>query len=81
MSISAEDQIIHYLKDKIGLAKADELVAVLKLEQARADSEKLRELHRLERLEASLIDYINHDSTPPVVGHILTGLLALASTE
>ncbi|WP_055693348.1 hypothetical protein [Streptomyces prasinopilosus] len=30
MAISAEDQIIHHLKDKVGLARADELVAELK---------------------------------------------------
>ncbi|GFH34268.1 hypothetical protein [Streptomyces pacificus] len=34
MAISAEDQIIHYLKDKVGLAKADELVAGLRGEIA-----------------------------------------------
>ncbi|MEV5433910.1 hypothetical protein [Streptomyces sp. NPDC052701] len=44
MALSAEDQIIHHLKDKIGLARADQLVAELKLEQARADAERLREL-------------------------------------
>ncbi|GGX36491.1 hypothetical protein [Streptomyces noursei] len=37
MAINAEDQIIHYLKDKVGLAAADKLVAELKREQARAD--------------------------------------------
>ncbi|MFJ6238908.1 hypothetical protein ACIQH0_33055 [Streptomyces griseus] len=30
MAISAEDQIIHHLKDSIGLAEADRLVAELK---------------------------------------------------
>ncbi|WP_446458675.1 hypothetical protein [Streptomyces rochei] len=30
MTIRAEDQIIHYLKDKVGLAEADRLVAELK---------------------------------------------------
>lgn len=30
MAISAEDEIIHHLKDNVGLAKADELVAALK---------------------------------------------------
>ncbi|MFG3660220.1 hypothetical protein [Streptomyces sp. NPDC047706] len=34
MAISAEDQIIHHLKDKVGLAKADELVTGLKEEIA-----------------------------------------------
>lgn len=34
MAISAEDQIIHYLKDKVGLAKADELLSTLKREIA-----------------------------------------------
>ncbi|MGX1632692.1 hypothetical protein ACWGUL_01340 [Streptomyces albidoflavus] len=32
MAISAEDQIIHHLKDKVGLDRADELVAELKEE-------------------------------------------------
>jgi len=30
MAISAEDQIIHHLKDTVGLTRADELVAELK---------------------------------------------------
>lgn len=30
MAISAEDQIIHHLKDKVGLVEADRLVAALK---------------------------------------------------
>ncbi|WP_327335139.1 hypothetical protein [Streptomyces anulatus] len=30
MTISAEDQIIHHLKDRVGLAEADRLVAELK---------------------------------------------------
>ncbi|MFE1451891.1 hypothetical protein [Streptomyces olivaceoviridis] len=34
MAISAEDQIIHYLKDKVGLAEADALVAAWKRETA-----------------------------------------------
>jgi hypothetical protein len=34
MAISAEDQIIHYLKEKVGLTKADELVGTLKREIA-----------------------------------------------
>lgn len=34
MAISAEDQIVHYLKDKVGLARADELVGKLKREIA-----------------------------------------------
>lgn len=32
MAISAEDQIIHYLKDKVGLAEADRLIAALKVQ-------------------------------------------------
>lgn len=35
MAISAEDQIIHHLKDKVGLTRADELVAELKEQQDR----------------------------------------------
>jgi hypothetical protein len=30
--VTAEDQIIHYLKDKVGLAEADRLIANLKEE-------------------------------------------------
>jgi hypothetical protein len=40
-----------------------------------------RELRRLELLEAKLIDYINRDDTPDMVGHVLAGLLALASAQ
>ncbi|MGW4270825.1 hypothetical protein ACWEGQ_00305 [Streptomyces seoulensis] len=48
MTIRAEDQIIHYLKDKIGLAKADELVAELKAETGREETLRLAAayLHR-----------------------------------
>lgn len=41
MAISAEDEIIHYLKDKVGLARADELVAELKGQQKRRQSDRL----------------------------------------
>jgi hypothetical protein len=41
MAISAEDKIIHYLKDKIGLARADELVAELKEQQKHRQQERL----------------------------------------
>lgn len=40
-----------------------------------------RELRRLELMESSLIDYINRSDTPAMVGHILTGLLALANGQ
>lgn len=32
MAITAEDQIIHHLKDKVGLTEADKLVAQFKAE-------------------------------------------------
>lgn len=41
MSISAEDQIIHHLKDKVGLARADELVAELKEQRNREGTLRL----------------------------------------
>nr|WP_192963615.1 hypothetical protein [Streptomyces sp. W9] len=41
MAISAEDQIIHHLKDKVGLNRADELVAELKDQQGRETTLRL----------------------------------------
>ena len=41
MAVSAEDQIIHYLKDKVGLARADELVAELKAQQDHEETLRL----------------------------------------
>lgn len=41
MAISAEDQIIHHLKDKLGLARADQLVAELKEQQDREGTLRL----------------------------------------
>lgn len=41
MAISAEDQIIHHLKDKVGLARADELVAELKEDSGREETLRL----------------------------------------
>lgn len=35
----------------------------------------------LDLLEEKLIELINHDRTPPVIGHMITGLMALASSE
>lgn len=49
MAISAEDEIIHYLKDKVGLARADELVAELKGHRER----------QLSRLEADIYMALN----------------------
>jgi hypothetical protein len=45
------------------------------------DLEQRRELRRLELLETSLIDYINRADTPDMVGHVLTGMLALISGQ
>ena len=52
-------------------------------EEARAAGtlDQQRDLRRLELLEASLIDYINRGDTPGMVGHVLAGLLALASAQ
>ncbi|MGQ4393821.1 hypothetical protein ACN6K5_003607 [Streptomyces violaceoruber] len=41
MPISAEDTIIHYLKDKVGLNRADELVAELKEQEGREETLRL----------------------------------------
>ncbi|MFJ9420669.1 hypothetical protein [Streptomyces sp. NPDC101249] len=41
MTVTAEDQIIHYLKDKVGLTRADELVAQLKAEQNHEETLRL----------------------------------------
>ncbi|MFJ3043656.1 hypothetical protein [Streptomyces tendae] len=41
MAISAEDVIIHHLKDKVGLARADELVAELKAQEGREETLRL----------------------------------------
>jgi len=41
MPISAEDQIIHHLKDKVGLARADELVAEVKENSGREETLRL----------------------------------------
>lgn len=43
MAISAEDQIIHHLKDKVGLAEADRLVAQLKRDIQAAGEGSLRD--------------------------------------
>jgi hypothetical protein len=60
VAISAEDQIIHHLKDKIGLARADELVTELKRAQSAADAQKLREIP-LSGMEAGMRDvFANH---------------------
>ncbi|MET9119612.1 hypothetical protein ABZX38_36205 [Streptomyces longwoodensis] len=60
MAVSAEDQIIHHLKDAVGLLRADQLVAALKSEQARADAKKLREIP-LSGMEAGMRDvFANH---------------------
>lgn len=41
MAISAEDQIMHYLKDKVGLARADELVSEVKGQQGHEETLRL----------------------------------------
>jgi hypothetical protein len=41
VAISAEDQIIHHLKDKVGLARADALVAELKESTGREETLRL----------------------------------------
>ncbi|MEU1043950.1 hypothetical protein ABZ400_02185 [Streptomyces sp. NPDC005897] len=58
MAISAEDKIIHYLKDQVGLARADELVAELKAQQdheqtLRLAAEYLREKYGVTNRAAS----------------------------
>lgn len=35
----------------------------------------------LDLLEEKLIELINYDRTPPMIGHMITGLMALASSE
>ncbi|WP_032761202.1 hypothetical protein [Streptomyces alboviridis] len=65
MAISAEDMIIHHLKDKVGLAEADKLVARLKAETLEAAAES----------SAQTVDLTNADT-----GHITIGDSSRART-
>jgi hypothetical protein len=81
--MNARNELYNYADDAhLGGDYLDELLDRVEKEARTAGSiDQQRELRRLQLLESSLVDYINRDDTPPMVGHILTGLMALASVQ
>lgn len=80
--MTARDDLIHYAASTRTVT-ADGLAPYIDRVEQEAlieGADRQRELRRLEALEQLLIDYINGDA-PPMVGHILTGLMALASAS
>jgi hypothetical protein len=79
--MTARTELYNYADDAhLGGEYLDELLDRVEEEARTAGSlEQQRELRRLELLERSLVDYINRDGTPAMVGHVLTGLMALAA--
>jgi hypothetical protein len=60
----------------------DETADYLDGKSEHAAANLLRDLgdkaRNLDQLETALVQLINNDSTPPMVGHILTGLMVVA---
>lgn len=81
--MSARDDLYNYADDAhLGGEYLDQLLDRVEQEAKTAgDLEQRRELLRLKLLEGSLISYINRADTPAMVSHILTGMLALTSSQ
>jgi hypothetical protein len=81
--MNARDELYTYADDAhLGGEYLDELLDRVEQEARTAGSlDQQRELRRLELIETNLINYINRADTPAMVGHILTGLLALAGAQ
>ncbi|MCX4993432.1 hypothetical protein [Streptomyces sp. NBC_00568] len=81
--MTARDELYNYADDaNLGGEYLDELLDRVEREAKTAgDLDQRRELRCLELLEGSLIDYINRADTPAMVGHVLTGMLALANNQ
>jgi hypothetical protein len=81
--MNARDELYNYADDAhLGGDYLDGLLDRVENEARAAGSiDQQRELRRLQLLETSLVDYINRDDTPPMVGHILTGIMALANAK
>ncbi|MFJ3984413.1 hypothetical protein [Streptomyces fungicidicus] len=79
--MSTRDKIFHAMSfGPCSPNAARELLDRIEQEARTAGSvDQQRELRRLELLESSLVDYINHVDTPDMVGHVLTLLMTVAA--